>query len=238
MNIQDEDFKVGLLQEFWEKRDQNLVPPSGDGMGIKKQKFLIFYNLMARSMDEKYTLSTVKAFEQGPVYYDIYSYIKTTGNFLEQKSIKKQNYSEDILNATLRLVESESSQSLSDFTHSLDLWKENYDKDFKEIPTEESIVFDRNNIGEKDISSKDEMYIKTLYKYYNNIYNNYNLEKIKGNLCAIEKVNKQKIIEILSKDKPSINKALEEVSKVDVAPKINYYEEFKDDELEGVTIDI
>lgn len=238
MHIEDKDFKIGLLKEFWNKRDRSLVPPSEKGMGIKKQKFLFFYNLMARSLGENYTLSRVKAFEQGPVYYDIYAYVKQTGRYLEQETIKEQEYSRNIINATLRLVESESSKSISDITHALDLWKVNYDKHFDEEQLKENILFDENNVNEEDITSKDNNIIKTLYRYYSNLYENYVLENIDGKICAIEKVNKQSILEVLNKDTPPIKMAMQELLKIDITPKINYNENFKNEELEGVTIDI
>lgn len=28
MKIEDKDFKIGLLQEFWNRRNRDLVPPS------------------------------------------------------------------------------------------------------------------------------------------------------------------------------------------------------------------
>lgn len=55
LNIEYRDFKIGLFEEFWDRRNQELVPASDNEMRIKKQKFLIFYNLIAQlSQSENY----------------------------------------------------------------------------------------------------------------------------------------------------------------------------------------
>lgn len=238
MEIKDRDFKIGLLKEFWNRRNQGLVPASSEGMGIKKQKFLVFYNLLAQSLSKPFTLDGVKAFEQGPVYYDIYAYVSKTGRFLEQEKIEKQTYSEDILNATLKLVESESHESLSEITHSFDLWKNKYDENYDEDIIKDNFQYDKNNIYEEDISTKDNMVLKVLYDYYLNIYNNYDLVKIYGKIYAVERRNIEKIREIIEREPPYIKEVLDEISEIDTTAKINYKPNYAEEGMEGILIDI
>lgn len=238
MKLEDKDFKIGLLQEFWNRRNRDLVPPSAPGTGVKKQKFMVLYNLIAKTMGEPHTLANLKAFEEGPVYYDIYSHIMKTNEFLEQKSIEPQNYNEDILNATLRMIESESYTSLSEITHALDLWSSNYDPEYNENIINEDFKYNKNNIDPEDITDKDNNILKVLYEYNLNLYNNYVLESMHGKICAIEKKNKEKIIEILSSEDSDVREIFDELSQIDTLAKINYDENHTHDRLGGVLIDI
>lgn len=238
MEIADGNFKIGLLKEFWDRRNRELVPPSGKGIGIKKQKFLVFYNLFANTLGKENTLENLKAFKQGPVYYDVYSHIKSTNEYLEQRRVPKQIYCEDIINATKILLESESHETLSNLTHTLDLWKNNYDSDYDESIIKQDFQFDDNNIELKDISNRDKKLLRILYEYNLNIFNNYNLIKIKNKLYAIEKENQDKIMLIINSDNQIIKNILAEVSMISTLGKLNYDESQKDNELEGVIIDI
>ncbi|MGV8905912.1 MAG: hypothetical protein ACOH15_04880 [Acetobacterium sp.] len=238
MDIEDKDFKIGLLKEFWDQRNRDFVPASEHGIGIKKQKFLVFYNLIARSLGETYTISNMKAFKEGPVYYDIYSYIKETNEYLEQKTIKNQTYSKDIINATLRLVESESYDSLSKITHSLNLWKKKFDKEYDEEIIGNDFKYDKNNIESEDIVDEDNKIIKILFEYNLYLYENYDLIKKEGKMYAIEKENKEKIMEIINSGNPYLNKTFEELLKIDTLATVSYSEDYIEDELEGILIDI
>lgn len=238
MKIADAEFKIGLLKEFWNRRDRTLVPPSGVGMGIKKQKFLAFYNLFANTLGEENTLENLKAFDQGPIYYDIFSHIKRTNEYLEQRVVPKQNYCEDIINATTTLLESESHDTLSELTHSLDLWKNNFDSNYDETIIEEDFEYDNNNIELEDITTKDKGLLKILYEYNLNLYNNYDLIGINNKLYAIEKENQEKILSVINSDNERIKEILDEISKISTLGKINYEESQRDNELEGVLIDI
>jgi len=239
MNIEDGDFKIGLLKAFWDSRDRNLIPPNEKGIGIKKQKFMVLYNLIAKSLGEPYTLKNLKAFEQGPVFYDVFAHIKNTGEYLEQKSIKTTRYSDNILNATLNLVELESDKSLSDITHALDLWKNNYDENYDEKIIRNDFKYDNNNISAEDITKKDTRILKVLFEYHSNLYNNYDVEVIHGKRCAIQREKKTEIKKILlNTNNPHINDIFDELKQVDNAAKINYDERFVDEKLGGVLIDI
>jgi len=39
LNIEDRDFKIGLLKEFWDRRNQELVPACDNEMRIKNKNF-------------------------------------------------------------------------------------------------------------------------------------------------------------------------------------------------------
>lgn len=238
--IEDRDFKIGLLKEFWDKRDQSLIPAKKNvGLGLKKQKFLFFYNLMAKESGEPYTLSNLKAFKQGPVYYDIYSYIKQNNNkHLERESITPQSYPEDIINAALTLIEMESPSSLSDITHQLDLWIKNYDSNYNEEIIKNEFKYESNNIYHNDITEKDYMIIRTLKEFSLNIYRNYNLEKIRGKVFAIEKINQKYITEILYENSPKIIGLIEDIYKIDNVIKVNYDKNFKDNGFGGIVFDL
>lgn len=227
MDIKDEDFKIGLLKEYLKRRNNKLNSLSEKELNIKKQKFILFYNLMAKNNEKPYTLKNLQALKEGLVYYDIDKYIKMREKLVEEKIISKQEYSNDILNAVSNLVESESAESLSKLTEALDLWMDNY-----------KLNLHNNEITSKDITSKDKNIIEILYEYNLNLYNNYELEKINNKICAVEKKNKEKIMEIINSENPYIEDVFNELLQIDGLAKINYSEEHKDDELGGITIDI
>lgn len=238
VDIVDRDFKIGLLKEFWNRRSQYLVPATSPGIGLKKQKFLIFYNLIAKTLGEPHTIKNIKAFEQGPVYYDIYSCIKKTNKFLEREQIDRPNFSEDILNATLMLVESESPDSLSKITHAFDLWKSNYDENYNEEIIKEDFQYDSNNINEEDITDMDEKTIEILYEYYLDLYNNYQLFINNKKIYAVEKKNIDIINQVIGSKNPYIEEALDEISKIDTVAKITYDINYKEYEMGGIIFDI
>lgn len=227
MDIKDEDFKIGLLKEYLKRRNDKLNSLSEEELNIKKQKFILFYNLMARNNEKPYTLKNLQALKEGLIYYDIDKYIKMREKLVEEKIISKQEYSNDILNAVSNLVESESAESLSKLTEALDLWMDNY-----------KLNLHNNEITSKDITSKDKNIIEILYEYNLNLYNNYELEKINNKICAVEKKNKEKIMQIINSENPYIEDVFNEILQIDGLAKINYSEEYKDDELGGITIDI
>lgn len=227
MDIRDREFKIGLLKEFLKRRNDKLNSLSEEELIIKKQKFILFYNLMARNRGEPYTFENLRALKEGLIYCYIDDYTKMREKLLREEIISKQEYSKDILNAVSNLIESESSESLLELTEALDLWRNNY----------KSNVYN-NEIISKKITNKDKDIIEILYEYNLNLYNNYELKKINNKICAIEKKNKEKIMDIINSENPYIKEVFEELLKIDNLAKINYSEEYKEDKLGGIIIDI
>lgn len=99
--------------------------------GIKKQKFLFFYNLFAYLSGVHFTFDTLKAYANGPVYYDIYSYSlsdnhKFYGEYVSTIT-KYQKFSDlidfNIAKISFYLVNSMTNDQVSDLTHHFDFWK-------------------------------------------------------------------------------------------------------------------
>lgn len=151
----DFDFNVTLLKYFWNNRDRNYInKPSG----IMKQKFLFFYNMFAKINSKKYTITNLKAFKNGPVYYDIFRC--SHDELLEQTDIREQKIDDNIANITMTLLYLYKN-TISNLTHNLDLWKKVY-TNIKD-----------NEINEDDISEDDVLKLTYLYNETKNVCQNY-----------------------------------------------------------------
>lgn len=175
--------KVSLLQEFWNKRDQKLIPSKQNQIGIKKQKFLAFYNLFSYVNEKDYTFDKMAAFKDGPLYTDINSFVKKYPNlFIEELEIDNEfKINEEESAVSLLMTEALSSETLSNLTHTLDLWKNNVNqKD--------------DSIDETDITQSDKDKIRVLYNHYNFVKDNYELYKNSRTVIALDKRYKEQII--------------------------------------------
>lgn len=148
-------FNVNLLKYFWDNRERSFIPSLS---GVMKQKYLFFYNIFAKLNDKKYTLDNLKAFKNGPVFYDIYTETKN-GVLLEQTDVKNMPIDHEIANITMTLMYLYKS-NISTITHALDIWKSAFGKE-------------SNDISEKFLTQKDKFMLKTLFKETKDVYNNY-----------------------------------------------------------------
>jgi len=153
----DLNFKVAILKYFWDNRDREIIPKA---LGIEKQKFLFFYNLFAFINNKQYTFDNLKAFEQGPIYHDVFTLTYRDKVYLEQIKSKPVNYDFEILKIACALIEIFGDIGSSNLTHGFDMWKNKYDPNLDE----QSIVGNNsNNITAADISEEDKNKAKLLF---------------------------------------------------------------------------
>ena len=155
------EFNVALLKYFWNNRERKIIyNPSG----IMKQKFLFFYNLFAKINNKHCTFENLKAFKNGPVYYDIYKETKTKNLvYLEKlKVITPFQIDEEIAQVTLQLLYLYKN-NMSTITHSFDLWSKVYN------------AFGTKDIKESDITKEDFDKATLLYNETKNVLKNYSI---------------------------------------------------------------
>lgn len=214
-------FKATLLEKFWNDRDRELSPAYSSEIGYQKQKFLVLYNLLANTRGSRFTFEKLKAFESGPVYYDVYSEVKfnktlieqipTDPEFVEECKKIREDIDESILKIATFLSITKSWTELIEFIHLFDLWKKNYNKTMTEESNQE--YTDDNNISVDDISEKDKKRLCNILTLLNDEYlDNIEVKKYKYNYIAIKKYQ----IKDISKYENELNEINLDFNPVDV----------------------
>lgn len=141
--------------------------------GLKKQKFLFFYNLFAYISDKTYTFEKLKAYKNGPIYQDIFTYAKSEeheyhGNYIT-KLTRFQDYShvinEKIAKISFYLVNSMTNDQVSEITHHFDFWISSFNNS------------QDKNIYLDNISQKDYDFGKWLLEFWTSMIDEHNFYK-------------------------------------------------------------
>lgn len=176
------NFKLAILNYLWEKRDKKLLLAKSNDFGLKNQKFLLFYNIFARLNGKKFDFNNLRAYKDGPVYFDIYSYIKNNSstdvgyiNTIVNYNDYIQDFDKQSLIASKLIVESMTKDQLSSLTHKFDFWSKNYYSN-NQIKT----------ISLKDITSEDEFKIKWIYDFCIDLSNNYEIYPTEKNVFFVK----------------------------------------------------
>lgn len=192
MNVNDlsiDNDKVVLLKYYYDHRNQkiNKVPT-----GLRKQKYLFFYNAFSFVLDEKYNFNELKAFENGPVYSDVYSFVANNPrNYIEQMETQPFEINLKIAKITTFFLDSITDNELSAISH-MDFWNK---------------AFNRSDttISKEDFSANDIVALENLYSYSKNIFEKkYEVTKNKNeNIIMYDKSISEKvsgIIETISEE--------------------------------------
>lgn len=116
---------------------------------LQVQKFLYFYEMFQKVADKDYTLDSLKAYVNGPVFSKVYGdMVHNETEFInELEKIDPKHIDCENAEESLFLIESMTDTELSELTHVFDMWKSKRDKidnGIKQIP-----------IYEGDITEKD-----------------------------------------------------------------------------------
>ncbi|WP_311078316.1 hypothetical protein [Paenibacillus polymyxa] len=132
----------------WLKKHQ----PNDFGSDLKLQKFLFFYESLTESQDGDGQFSSLKGYEKGPVFSDVYGdYIYEYWDF--NKSVEECYESRpDIVNndhAKLAgfLVKIMNEEDLSLLTHEFNIWKS---KEYRIKRQEQQVRLSKNDFNEDD----------------------------------------------------------------------------------------
>lgn len=173
--------KAFVLQNYWQKRNRKLVPGNEAGIGIKKQKMLVFYNFFSYINSKPYNFDKLAAFDDGPVFADVHAYVSRNRYMEKVKLDKKHDLNKEEFSVSMFMTEALRSETLSELTHIFDLWKNNRNKDNDLIRT-------------SDISESDIKKVKTLYDHYDYVRKHFNLYNTEKGVIGIEKQSYDKIV--------------------------------------------
>ena len=105
----------------------NQNKPIGELSNLQLQKFCFFYEMFQLIEDNKYDLSYLRAYANGPVYSNVYGdYTHRKEQFFFDVSSNSPNMDQlcdENLRKSLFLITTLNNRELSDLTHNLDLWK-------------------------------------------------------------------------------------------------------------------
>jgi len=95
---------------------------------LKLQKFLFFYEVVSKIENVEYDLTKLKGYAAGPVFSDVYGDYRYNKELFNQAIILtlEENevvIDEDIATFCLFLIQTQTSEELSELTHELDIWK-------------------------------------------------------------------------------------------------------------------
>ncbi|WP_192943089.1 hypothetical protein [Staphylococcus cohnii] len=176
---------------------------------LQIQKFLFFTEMFNRNTGEKFNLNSLKAYENGPVFSDVYGDVRYDKSQLlsEIASLNPKFQDKELSNlkSALFLTKVHNDKELSELTHILDLWqskKDRIEKNEPQIPIYES------DITVKDQKLVDEMLKSTVNK---NI-DEYKVIKIEDKIFLIKldelellKEDHNQTLELLSQNSELIN---------------------------------
>jgi hypothetical protein len=170
-------FNCALLN--WATNHTKEIKSSNYLASVRAQKFLFFYNLFAHVNEKPHTFVKLKAFINGPVYYDIYAYCKTRipGISLYVDHITHHGDFSTIIDNNIaiisyNLVNSMTVDQLSSLTHTFEFWKNSHSVSGQDITID-------------NLSSNDEKFAKWLYQFWNNLIENYFCFKSNSNYFYI-----------------------------------------------------
>ena len=157
MSLYSDKDKFTKLAWLYKNSDGSLSP-------LQLQKFLFFYEMFSKINGNKYNISSLRAFPNGPVFSNVYGdYLYDRPNLLEKLN-QITDFSiicDRVANISQLIIESMTENELSSLTHKFDLWS---------VHEKEIELGHRNiTIKEKDISNKDVNQIEILFKYYSNL---------------------------------------------------------------------
>lgn len=97
--------------------------------GIKQQKFLLLYNLFKEIKYKKGNFTSLQAWDNGPVYTQVYSAIKYHYTYKELLDTIKIPYTidEKLAYVSKFIVEILSDEEVSELTHEFNFWKKSVD---------------------------------------------------------------------------------------------------------------
>lgn len=148
---------------------------------LQTQKFLFFYEMFQFISNKDYDITNLKAYENGPVFSDIYGFQRYEKDFLEltvNTNNTSYNVDKENVEKALFLISTMTDTELSDLTHQLDMWKSKKDlinNGQKQIP-----------INFSDISKKDKEKLKKIFKTTLSI-DNFQVIKIANKIFLIKK---------------------------------------------------
>lgn len=130
---------------------------------LKLQKFLLFYEALAKVSGEKPDFSHLRGYKKGPVFSNVwgdYTKERTSFNIEAQNAYNKNIESINVKRAEkcAFIVGTMTEEELSDLTHQMNLWKSKE----KRIMSGEYQV----NLDESDFNNNDEKLINTLDMMY------------------------------------------------------------------------
>lgn len=134
---------------------------------LKLQKFLFFYETVSKIENVTYDLTKLKGYAAGPVFSDVYGDYRYNKELFNQAIILtlEENevvINEDIATFCLFLVQTQTSEALSELTHELDIWKSQQDM----IEWGEYQV----SLHESSLSATDIEFIKSIRSAYPRSY--------------------------------------------------------------------
>lgn len=189
MHSKEFKFKCALLNNFWNGRNQDMIRSNSPEFGLKNQKYLLFYNLFARYNKTYYTLDSLMAFENGPVFYDIYSYSNSVNSPKYTNQLYSFNQIDEKLDvsankAAMFVLHFMNAEQISNLTHKFDFWSKH----------ENRFSYGFEQISEEDISENDEYLIKWLYKFTMDLLEgDYHYFQINGNYILFDSISKEKL---------------------------------------------
>ncbi|TDL34586.1 hypothetical protein E2R51_02390 [Jeotgalibacillus sp. S-D1] len=136
--------------------------PESYGRNLKAQKFLFFYESLAKAEEKGCDFSYIKGYNNGPVFSEVYgdnAYRKEAFDMCVEQSFLSKPDAVDIDTAKFAkfMVEALSESELSDLTHEFNIWK---------CKEEEIVSRSHVSLSEADFDLDDKTLVLTLKKMY------------------------------------------------------------------------